>query len=312
MKAYSPSQTSEWLRCPMKRALRREGWLPKATGRADWAGAMGSAFAAGVAVYNNTRREFEQGGTSMPPRHLSIKTAQGADPERVKMAEASYKIATSILAQRLAQWEELGLIVDSGDDYIEKLGKRVQKAVVSYVMTDPIPDSWRIIEVETDLGERAGHARPDLVARDDLGLVVVDYKSKLKLMAEWRNKTVMEFAHSHQQFHYAHFVGEKFNEPILRYYIALAVFEPSFACDLLPYAVNQEMLSMWHQSASVVWERMAHEDSGAVPPTLAAQHSDQYGQCPYYKACFVHNLDPALMAHDFKHVERVKEEESNA
>lgn len=296
----------------MKRALRREGWTPKATGKADWAGTMGSAFAAGVAIYNSTRREYEQGHTALPTRWMSAKTSQGAPAERVSMAEAAVGIATGVLHQRMAQWEELGLIVDSSDDYIEKMGKRVGLAVTRYVMTDPIPDTWRIVEVESDLGEGAGYARPDLVARDELGLVVVDYKSKLKLMAEWRNKTMMEYANSHQQFHYAHFVGQKFNEEVLRYYIALAVFEPSFDCSLNPYPVNQEMLGLWHQSASVTWSRMADEDAGNVPPVLAAQHSDQYGQCPYYKACFVHNLDPALMAHDFKHIERVKEEETHA
>lgn len=284
----------------MMRALRAEGWTPKFGGRKDWAAVLGKSFGAGVGVYNGLRREIEQGGGTMPARTLQA---------RLSLLGAAVGSADRVLNQEVAQLERIGMVVDpEGEEYLKVLSKRVKKAVTEYVTNDPIPDTWRIIEVEESLGPDAGNARPDFMVRDDMGLAVVDLKSKLTLKAEYRQKTINEYANGHQFLHYAHFGQIKYGEPIERYYIGLAVLEPRWAFELVPFPVHAETLRVWFQGSSRAWAAMEEEDKGDALPWMSDRHSDQFGQCPYYKACFVHHYDAGLMKQDYLLTERVTEE----
>jgi hypothetical protein len=126
-------------------------------------------------------------------------------------------------------------------------------------------------------------------------------------MAQYRQKTIQEYANSHQMLHYGWAGKESYGEPIHTYYIGLAVLEPRWAFDLLPYPIHPEALEVWLGSARRVWGDMEAEERGERVPWLSANHSDNFGQCPYYKACFVHHYDPPLMAQDYLYVERVKD-----
>jgi len=303
MKVYSPSQTSTWMRCPVLRALRHEGWTSKYVGRPFWAATLGQGFAAGVGVYNNLRKDREALGQPAPARTLS---------GRVTLANAAAAVAISVIDQRLNEAERLGVVIDAeGVDYVKTIHTRAAKAVTAYVVSDPLPDTWRIVAVEESLGPEAGNARPDAVVRDTMGLAILDYKSKLTLNAQYRQKTINEFANGHQFLHYGHFGALKYQEPIDRYYIGLAVFEPRWAFDLLPFPLNAETQKVWFQGASVAWAAMEKEDLGLQAPWMSDRHSDQYGQCPMYKACFVHHFDAALMKQDYLLTERVPEEVPN-
>ncbi len=294
-KVYSPSSTTTWMRCPMMRALSREGWQPKMLAKKDWSALLGQGFAAGVGIYNNLRQEWERGGAQAPQRDAAT---------RADLIRACSDAAVKIVQQKTEDMLAAGL--NAGDDdqgYQDKLEARIRKALASYITADPIPDSWRIVEAEKDFGEDYGNARADLVARDtNGGLVIVDYKSKLTLAAQYRNKTIQEYANSHQMFHYAWSGEETYSEPISTYYIGLAVLEPRWAFDLIAFPVSPESLGVWLQSARVVWGNIEREEAGQVVPWLSANHSDNFGQCPYYKACFVHHYDPSLMAADYVNV----------
>ena len=81
------------MRCPIKRAIRKDGWVVKATGRRDTAALLGSAFAAGVGVYNNLRQVTESNGEKMPPRM--------ATASREKYIDASFSVAAGVIGTRL-------------------------------------------------------------------------------------------------------------------------------------------------------------------------------------------------------------------
>lgn len=299
MKVYSPSQTATWMRCPMMRALRKEGWIPRYGQRKDWAAVLGQAFGAGVGAYNSLRQAHEEQGMLMPER---------APDARASFIDVAVGVALGVKQQRVREMVDMGLVVDEdGDAYIKVLDQRIRRAVTCYVLTDPIPDTWKIVDIESSLGEGAGNARPDLIVRDEMGLAIVDYKSKLTLKAEYRHKTIQEYANGHQFLHYAHFGREYYKEPIDRYYIGLAVLEPRWAFELIPFPVHDETLKVWYQGASTAWAMMEREDAGEQVPWLSDRHSDQFGQCPYYRMCFTHMYDPGLAKQDYILTERVTE-----
>lgn len=298
MKVYSPSSTATWMRCPMMRALGQEGWIGKYAAKKDYAATLGQGFAAGVAIYNNIRFEHEQGGAKLPPRDATA---------RASIIEACVESAKRLMDERLKEMQDIGLIMDDSDGYVDKLAGRCTKAVSTYIATDPIPDSWRVVAAEKDFGVAYGGARADLVVRDETGLAVVDYKSKLTLKAEYRHKTISEYGNSHQMLHYAWAGGETYGEPIHKYYIGLAVLEPRWAFDLVPYPVHPESLATWLKASQRAWMDMEAEEVGDKVPWMAADHSDRFGMCQYYKACFVHHYDPNLMKQDYLQVERIKQ-----
>lgn len=284
-KIFSPSQTSNWMRCPMYRALRREGWVSKYAKKKDLAAIIGTSFAAGVGVYNNLRKEHEQQALSLDKKAATL-AAMGS--------------AFSVLQQQMDQLEASNRIIDlpfNDSMYLQQMRDRVGKGVTNYIKNEPIPPTWRIVDVEREFPEH-GKARPDLVVRDDLGLAVVDYKTKVELKAFYVAKTLQEYQNSHQQYHYA-WAGEQiYGEPIHRYYIALTIFEP-WSVHLVPYEVQPEALALWQQSSAQVWDFMAREDAGETKPFLSDRHADNFGQCDYYNACFKWRYDPELMKQDY-------------
>ena len=277
----------------MMRALNKEGWVPRYMAKKDWAALLGQGFAAGVGIYNNLRAEWERAGAQAPQRDALT---------RANLINACSDAAVRIVQQKLEDITASGIGASSEDDegYRNRLEARIRKAVSSYIATDPIPDTWTIVDAEKDFGPEYGNARADLVIKDELGaLGVVDYKSKLTLKAEWRSKTIGEYANSHQMFHYAWAGQECYGLSISRYFIGLAVLEPRWAFDLIPVPVHPESLQVWRESARVIWRNMEAEEAGEQVPWLSPNHSDNFGQCPYYKACFVHHYDPALMQADY-------------
>src|SRR5678816_4119340 len=290
-KVYSPSQTATWMRCAMLRALQKEGWMPREAGYPTLAAVLGAAYAAGVGTYRNIRKSTGL----MPPL--------GVNPDRQKWADISVKTAETLMHAKLAEMEKIGLqFGNMSQDDLQRLNARLQKAVTAHVIQDPIPADWTIEGVEVEL-EEAGRARADLVCRTPNGLVVVDDKLKVQLKAIYHDKTVQGYANSAAMFHYGYYLSKRYNEDFVSYYIALAVLEPRWGVEMIAYPYNREMLDQWHITTKQAWHQMDKEERGEAIPWMAATHSDNFGQCPMYKACFVHHYDPALMAKDYILVE---------
>lgn len=279
----------------MMRALDREGWRPKYMQKKDWSALLGQAFAAGVGIYNNLRMEREREGAQAPQRDLA---------SRKDLVNACADAAVKIVSQSTQDKLETGLLAnDEETGYQAKLETRARKAIESYIVSDPVPDTWRIVSAEHDFGPTFGNARADILCEDATGaLVVVDYKTKLTLAAQYRAKTIQEYANSHQMFHYAWACKESMGRDVHAYHIGLAVLEPRWAFDLLPFPVNPESLLLWLESARTVWASMDAEEQGAQVPWMSANHADNFGQCQYYRACFTHHFDPVLMAADYVNV----------
>ena len=273
----------------MKWHLRsREHWVPRVAGKRDLAAILGRAFAAGVAVYNNGLRLYED-------REISR--------WRMYDSRAATEAARLAATDALAELDRQGRRVEVWDhSQRDAIADRAAKAVEKYALHNPIPSTWPILAVEETLP--SGVARPDLVVDDGRGPTPVDYKTKLTLKKEYEDREISRWRMSWQMLHYCWELqsppcgwppcGSQFDRLDFHYYICLVVMEP-FRVQLYPFEVHPNTMAWWVQSAQTRWNGMVGEGQ----PTMASKHSDEYGECEYAAACFQHHLDPGRMAEDY-------------
>lgn len=317
MKVYSPSQTTTWLSCPIKREL---SYVQKVKTRTlykrDLAGFLGTAVAAGAGAYHNLRLLAQ-------PEKLLV------TPE---MRQACGGIAHSIAKTNMAFEEELGRAPAPWDraQYLA-IPERAAMGTFRYVDKCPIPSHWRFIDVERTFPNH-GYCRLDLIADDGLGPVVVDVKCKLTLDSRHRQKEIDRYRNFWNMLHYTWTVSEFFGSTPTRYYIVFVILEPRFETWIEEYPVKPTALQAWEQSARRVWAQMEAEDKGLpfvagtcddcmgtgradenqcpacngmgiilnkAEPYMVAKHADEFGLCEYYGACFDHEWDPIRMAADY-------------
>lgn len=282
MKVYSPSTTKTWMRCPVLNRLQKDGWAPKYLGKKDIAGAIGTAFAAGVGTWNIARQSLEEGRIAPQPGHQQAIATSAMGTGRVVYKE--------LIDRYTAQGFNFSNIEE---DYLEAAPAEVERAVAKYCADDPIPSGWRILAVERAFPDY-GNARPDLIVRTDNGVAVIDTKSKVSLLAQYRNKTISEFRNTQQSYHYTWMVQETFGEVCDTFIHALCVFRPAFKVDLVTQKLSPESRAAWLGGMQRVWEAMDMEEQGAIP-WMSDQHADGFGECPMYRACFDYHYDPQLM-----------------
>ncbi len=278
MEPKSPSQTAEWLECPIKRTLNyRMGLKPRRMGKGDIAAIGGRAFAKAMEVHYN---------------------GQG-DPLQAAIQEIdSAKQAIKDQGRQVPDWEMA---------YYESIEPRITHSIRKYMLDDPIKSMGLGVEdVELSLPNH-GYARIDLGVRDSFGLAVLDFKFKLRLDQKYYEAEVNKYTNSWQQYHYCWAYGEHKCEPVSNYYICLVVCEPKFSARIHEFPIHPETMSMWKESAERIWHQMDSEDLGLAKPWMAASHDFKYGPCPYKAACFTHRLDMNLMTQEDYVIEKEKD-----
>lgn len=277
---------------------RVEGWRPRKLAKRDAAAIVGSAFAAGIAVWNRV----VNGEGSL--------TTTSADAAAVAQDEAERQIARLLTA---------GCTIPSpvAADF-EFAPTIAARAVERVCADDPIPADWTIVDVERPFEEH-GNARPDLVCRDEAGrLVIVDYKCAMALKDAYLAERFESYRRSPQMHHYVWAAREVYGDgpgyvddsltlsyrraDVTRYAIVLVRIEP-WKVVLQPYDVDERILRRWTDSAWATWERMA------TPSTLGPESNweacvTKYGPCEMTAACWDHALDPELIALDYVRIPR--------
>lgn len=278
MKRYSPSTTETWLTCPMKRRLRADGWRSRRLGRKELSGALGTAFAAGMAAYNTGRAA----GLPTDPGLCAAIAVQSIRQEIQRAKDGGASTANEADAALLASLE-----------------KRAETSIRKYIAADPIPPGWVVLDVERILPEW-GNCRIDLGLDTPQGLVVLDYKHKITTDARYLAKDIDRWRLSEQRFHYSNAYGDFIGRPVYAFYICLVVAEP-FKVQLIPFVNQPAELSRWREKREgTTWARMAAEDAGEADVDMAATHHDAYGACEWVKACFECQLEPGLMAGEYR------------
>lgn len=270
MPYYSPTTTTTWLTCPIKRLLSADGWHTIALQRRDLAAMLGTLVHTGLEAHYSRR-----------PPGPAIDT----------------KWAT-ILAEQTTDGRHLPEYLQSQHTAIPKRAHRVLDA---YPTLDPL-GAMTVREIETYY--ETERVRPDLVVYDGRSLAVVDFKSTLTLDVKAVSFRQQLYANSWQMLHGAHAVGQRHGTRVETYYIVMIVCEPKPHVYLWDYPIHPSTMTLWQASAERVWAQMALEDEGKAQPWQTANHADQFGPCEYYAACFEHRYDPQLMAATYVQTKR--------
>lgn len=287
MKVFSPSATSDFLKCPLYWRTRRRGLSVRKQGKRDLSGILGTAFAAGVAAYNFSKREGVE-----------------CTPARVK----DYgEIAASVVTQHLKEADNAGLICTGLDVAMRaSLPDRARKLLKVYADLDPIPTQWTVRDVELTL-ESAGRARLDLSCMSQLGPVVLDYKTKISYDEKWMDRDRDDWRDSEQRYHYSYFYGELVGEPVWQFAIILLILEPRPRIHLLPWVNKPEALENWYRRRLMTWSRMeACEELELRDVEHAAVHADRFGPCDMRRHCLENefDLDVSVNSGDYVIVDR--------
>jgi hypothetical protein len=296
MKIYSPSQTVTAMKCPMLNSLQREGWRLRDQGKPLLAQIVGKAIAAGLGIYNGYRKSYEKGG------NIAVGTLA---VDRSGISKSAMECALVIMAQEMTQIEKLGYILTpASEDYLKTMQDRVCKSILHYIANDLIPANWRIVDVECNLGEGAGNARPDLIVRDNNGaLGVVDYKTLSEYKTQYYRDHIEAYRDSFQMKHYMHFGQKVYNESIERFYIASLITQPVKQA-LHTFEVNPESLELWYQATTGMWQYMEQVELGQAKPWMASEHKTRFGECEMYAMCFRYRFDEQAAKHKYIRIEK--------
>lgn len=272
---FSPSQTRDWTFCPVYWWLQQTHVYPRRIGKKEASAALGTAFARAVALYNTDRKH----GFELNPTAYQT------------LGQGTLAHQLNFLTEMGCQWEESALTP-------EALSQLLDTALARYIQEDPIPRSWKILDIEYTI-PGSGQSRLDLGVEDGQGLAIVDYKLRLTLDDRYYDRTVSGYVNDHQQLHYAYFYGLNQCRPVERYYILLVVLTPRFSARLHPFSVCPETLQVWHHFTQQAWRHMEAQNQGDESLWMAAQHANQYGPCPMIRYCFEYRMDMTLAAHEY-------------
>ena len=259
-RVYSPSQTADWLQCPILRQFKRPSvsvelgetephvWSEKSF---DWEPAR----LLGIAV---------QEGYNL---HL-----QGKDEERIE-AWVTTVIERGFVEQ--PKFTREGLL---------KLCLRG----VEVLIDSNLFDRHAILELDIPLS----HSRPDIVSRhESQGLGVTDLKVAQRIDERYRTKRMSEYETDDQFWHYAWELEQHYGEPVKWFRVVQAILTPKAQVLQTTVEVDPKRLQFWLEGARQHWADMQAEDEGLRPVVSRWQNcrGNKFGPCMAFDYC--HDLE---------------------
>lgn len=270
---YSPSSTATASTCLRKWNFARHGVKPTLIYYPELCAVIGEGVAAGLAHFNLTRLRNEPA------------------PSLEACVEVGKKAAGERLANELAVDRRVNLL---DREFADTIPSRVAAALALYFDRNPL-NNIKILSVEESFPDH-GNARPDLIGEDVAGKFILDYKVKVKLLANWKQKELDKYRRSPQLYHYAWMTG------ISRYMICLIVLGPQPYIHIEPYTIAPDYAGIWLRDAQTLWgtmETIATHDIPIAQTPGSMQHSTPFGECEYAQACLEQGLDQTKMMFDY-------------
>lgn len=283
---YSPSATETFARCPRKWVLKRS-WMPRTIDYPELCAVLGEGFAESMRVFNT-------------------RIINGDTPVMAEVIAVGHRTIHDRLDASLAAGRR---IHEKDISFCDMLPAKLEQAVTLYFEQNPL-DGWTLIQAETTYDQH-GFARIDLLAKDQSGLAVFDYKVKVKLDKEWEDAEFERHGRSQQRYHYQWMTGAE------RFFVILVILggskkaaKPRVVLSP-PYGKTAYFESgLWLDDSRSLWQRMDYYiqqhiyDPRMVPGSPI--HADQFGVCEYEQACLTHALDPKAMEIEYVPIERRK------
>jgi len=291
MRPYSPSQSTNFMECPINRDLQKAGWVSNVYTYRESALYAGSAANDGMVYWY---------------RHRNDESLTTVVDDAVEVMRFTLKKSLEVVRSLGIAWK------DDVSLQLVTLPDRMEKCFRKVFVSDPIPTTWEILEYEPQWGPEYGNCRPDLVVKTDSDKIMpVDFKFKIQLDKEKRNHALAEYAYSWKQMHYAWATSKKYGCDINTHGIFLITAAPFYSKpDYFP--ISPELMKIWLLSAKSVWAVMAacdgdgihleqwmNENDGVLPTWHTFKFHTRYGLDPYGEAVLYHKLDPYLMAQSY-------------
>ena len=271
---YSPSQTADWLACPILRQFKRSStlsvlgetsphvWEPRSSGEWDPARLLGIAVQVGYNVWLNRHRGRWNGTES----------------------EVEQLIESAVTAT-ITTW-----FVDQPRYTPQGLTKLALRGV-EVLLDANLFERQSVLEIDLPLS----HSRPDVISRhESQGLGVTDFKVSQRIDERYRAKRMSEYETDDQLWHYAWEVALHYGEPVKWFRVVQVILTPKAQVLVESVTVDQSRLEFWLEGAEQHWRDMRAEDTGDRPivPRWQNCRSGRYGVCVAYDFCHLLNRDP--------------------
>lgn len=268
MKVFSPSQTKNYLTCPMLWHLSRQKWRPKTYNKASVYAIRGSAVSSGLELYNQVG--------------------------------ASDVVLTRVVAAIADEWTKSNIDHREWSEYKTPpptQAEITQQAIhlVEAYMESPVT-AFKVLYSEY-IFKKHGYARADVIGRLASGqLLPVDYKCKdVPYQAFYQYVTKRDYQYDWQLMHYVWATAEEFETPCLQFGIVVLWYDKKPKIEYVPYSVDPHRLGLWLVSARAIWADMELCEAGKKIIVEAAEHRTKFGACTYATACLEMYRDPELM-----------------
>jgi len=276
VRTYSPSSTDAFSFCPRYYGFYRARLKPRAIEYPEIAAIVGTAAAAGLEVFYKARQLNQ-------PIDPVVCTTVALNVAQAEMTAALANGARYVTIKERERWDG------------------IPQSVESVLATHRRVDPFRAYTVEGVEETSEFHDRTDLILRDGHGLLVVDFKSKLTLIAEWVKKEQTKWARSWQLHHYAITRGAD------RFATALICPRTRQGVYYEVVQVDPRYKQLWLRDAVRLWSEMdSVQDTPLEGLRGNTSHSNEYGECVYWGEACSFGLDPAQMTANLVQVERPK------
>lgn len=292
---YSPSQTVLFSKCPFKWYLHYfMGIRPVALKRNTVAATLGKAFQVAFNVLYMSR-------DTPTAEQLIESTLFYYDNELVRLQN------------------EVGMVLVAEKEAHEYRG-RLAKMVNRMYQQPPVPSNYIIEGVEQN-PQANDTALMDLWGRFPSGKPFFwDNKCKISLEKKRIPFIITEYMYSWQMHHYGWSLGEKLGEPVINYFICLAISSPTIHIHVEELALDPERMEMWEVAAFKYWDQIHslreelvayRTKHGKLPhgPELysmvpqATEHWDRWGQCELFDPCMLYKGNVQGLQHQYIQVD---------
>ena len=274
-KTYSPTQTDAFSFCPRYWGFYRAGLKLRVIGYPEIAAIVGTAVAKGLECFYLMRRD-------------------GDPTDAVSIEQAAVTFGGRLKETALANGQRYVASANQSD--WDAIDNNISLCLKTHAKRDPFV-AYKVLEVEAT---GIDGDRPDLILADDAGPLVVDFKCKLTLRAEWVKKEFSKWRRSWQLHHYAVRRG------ISRFAVCLIAPHTRQGIIYETTTITPTLAMRWLADANQLWGEMAMSEGLRIEQLRGnTTHANEYGECVYWaEACSV-GLDPSLM--NLIQVERYKE-----
>lgn len=270
MKIYSPSQTTTWMDCPLKRQYDQLGYQRRGYSLSDVKKEIGTVLHTALNVFCTTG--------SATQADLALTTTLEATPIGPVFSWLDYELPMRKVLEKVVKeqpWQQYGWKTAGGALRLEKYG----------------------------------NCEFDHLLSSDAGTTFNDFKTSWEKDARYRPRWWQEQSHSWQFLHYVWAFEEHFKTTIDRFGVTLLICTPRPYVEFQEIRVHREKLEMFKKSAPYWWESMQEEeflylhDSNYRAP-FKPHCINQYGMCTYYDACHVYHGNYQLMEVGYEKEER--------